>query len=161
MVTAKPDRYHAYQARASFLSFVSACTVPKDVNALKCWSIPIMIFGILSLIGIIVGAWVQFIGGLFLLIGSCISICCTPKDIGPMIVVIVLYTLGGTIEFIGAIIGLVIILQLPSFFTTILLGPSVGLGAISGILAIVGVIMAFKAKKAIEKPAQPVKGTRV
>lgn len=142
-----------------------------QTNSAKCWSIPIMIFAIISCIGFLGGAWVQGIGGVLGLVASSMLICCGPKAAGEgggmTQGAMILYVLGAIAEILGAVLGLLAYFALVDTYTTtcggseqclnlavgitaIIIFPSVALGIVAGVLQLVGAFKAFKSKQAID-----------
>ena len=94
----------------------SNANVPPQVNTAKCWSIPVMVFAIISCMGLPVGlvVWpclISGVGGIVALVGSSILICCGPSDAsagaGKMMAGFILMLIGAICELGGAIAGLI------------------------------------------------------
>ena len=154
----------------------SNANVPPQVNTAKCWSIPVMVFAIISCMGLPVGlvVWpclISGVGGIVALVGSSILICCGPSDAsagaGKMMAGFILMLIGAICELGGAIAGLIVYFSVVAQarascgmmneatpaaweqacidnFTGIagiFIFPGVGLGVLTGILALVAAIM--------------------
>ena len=154
----------------------SNANVPPQVNTAKCWSIPVMVFAIISILNLPVGlvVWpclISGVGGIVALVGSSILICCGPSDAsagaGKMMAGFVLMLIGAICALGGSIAGLInyfsIVAQAriscgivdgetPNILEQhcmdvitgiagILIFPGVGLGGLTGALALVAAIM--------------------
>ena len=154
----------------------SNANVPPQVNTAKCWSIPVMVFAIISILNMPVGVvvWpclITGVGGIVALVGSSILICCGPSDAsagaGKMMAGFILMLIGAICELGGAIAGLIVYfsvvaqaritcnivdgetpnvleqhcMNVITGIAGILIFPSVGISALTGVLALVAAIM--------------------
>merc|ERR1711998_654032 len=72
----------------------------NEQNSARCWSVPMLIFGILGCLGFIVSAWTAGAGGILSIIASSLVLCCGPTDKGK----------GATTYTIAAVLTAIVII---------------------------------------------------